>query len=117
MYLLMAALCAAARHGFEMPNALEVAEKTYVGLGVNIHDAKNKKVQESLEQLPDSCVAAAKELKKDRKIYTEKGVFSDAIIDYMIKFLSDFKDANLRKELGNDTEKIMKLVKENIHVG
>ena len=116
-YLLMAALCAAARHGFEMPDALEVAQKTYVGLGVNIHDAKNKKVQEALEQLPDSCVAAAKELKKDRKIYTDKGVFSDAIIDYMIKFLSDFKDANLRKELGNDTEKIMKLVKENIHVG
>ena len=79
MYLLMAALCAAARHGFEMTNALEVAEKTYVGLGVNIHDDKNKKLQESLEQLPDSCVAAAKELAKDRKIYTEKGVFSDAI--------------------------------------
>ena len=117
MYLLMAALCAAARHGFEMPNALEVAEKTYVGLGVNIHDDKNKKLQESLEQLPDSCVAAAKELKKDRAIYTAKGVFSDAIIDYMIKFLTDFNDANLRKELGNDTEKILKLVKENIHVG
>ena len=37
--------------------------------------------------------------------------------NYMIKYLSDFKDANLRKELGNDTEKIMKLVKDNIHVG
>ncbi len=82
MYLLMAALCAAARHGFEMPNALEVAEKTYVGLGVNIHDDKN-----------------------------------DAIIDYMIKFLTNFNDANLRAELGNDTEKILKLVKDNIHVG
>ena len=117
MYLLMAALCAAARHGFEMPNALEVAEKTYVGLGVNIHDDKNKKLQESLEQLPDSCVAAAKELEKDREIYTAKGVFSDAIIDYMIKFLTDFNDAHLRKDLGNDTKKILKLVKDNIHVG
>jgi len=44
-------------------------------------------------------------------------VFSDSIVDYMIKFLTDFNDANLRKELGNDTEKILKLVKENIHVG
>ena len=35
----------------------------------------------------------------------------------MIKYLTDFKDANLRKELGNNTEKIMKLVKDNIHVG
>ncbi len=117
MYLLMAALCAAARHGFELPNALDIAEKTYVGLGVNIHDEKNKQVQESLEQLPDSCVAAAKELEKDREIYTSKGVFSDNIVDYVIKYLNGFNDENLRAELGNDTEKIMKLVNENIHVG
>lgn len=117
MYLLMAALCAAARHGFEIPNALEVAEKTYVGLGVNIHDDKNKQIQEALEQLPDSCVAAAKELEKDRKIYTAKGVFSDAIVDYMIKFLNDFNDTNLRQELSKDPEKLMKFVNDNIHVG
>ena len=117
MYLLMAALCVSARHGFELPNALEIAEKTYVGLGVNIHDEKNKQVQESLEQLPDSCVAAAKELEKDREIYTSKGVFSDNIVDYVIKYLKGFNDENLRAEMGNDTEKIMKLVNENIHVG
>ena len=117
MYLLMAALCAAARHGFEIPNALEIAEKTYVGLGVNIHDDKNKQIQEALEQLPDSCVAAAKELDKDREIYTAKGVFSDAIVDYMIKFLNDFDDTNLRQELSKDPEKLMKFVNDNIHVG
>ncbi len=117
IYLLMASLCAAARHGFEIPNALEIAEKTYVGLGVNIHDASNKAVQEALEQLPDSCVSAAKELEKDRAIYTSKGVFSDSIVDYMIKYLTAFDDTQLRKELGNDTKKIMKLVNENLHVG
>ncbi len=117
IYLLMAALCAAARHGFELPNALEIAEKTFVGLGVNIHDDNNKKLQESLEQLPDSCVAAAKELQSDREIYTSKGVFSENIVDFMIKYLNNFNDSNLRAELGNDTEKIMKLVNDNIHVG
>ena len=35
----------------------------------------------------------------------------------MIKYLTDFKDANLRKDLGSDTKKILKLVKDNIHVG
>ena len=35
----------------------------------------------------------------------------------MIKFITDFNDANLRKDLGNDTKKILKLVKDNIHVG
>jgi glutamine synthetase len=113
----MSALCAAARHGFEMPDALKIAEKTYVGLGVNIHDDSNKQLQESLEQLPDSCVAAAKELQKDREIYTSKGVFSENIVDFMIKYLNNFNDANLRAELGNDTEKIMKLVNANMQVG
>lgn len=117
IYLLMAALCVAARHGMEDPDALKIADKTYVGLGVNIHDEKNKAVQEALEQLPDSCYKAAEELEKDRKIYTDKGVFSDNIIDYLIKYLKDFNDAHLREELGNDNEKIMKLVNENIHVG
>ena len=117
LYLLMAALCAAARYGMECPDALKVAEKTYVGLGVNIHDDKNKNVIDALEQLPDSCVKAADELEKDREIYTAKGVFSDNIIDYLIKYLRDFNDANLRAELGGDEEKIMRLVNENIHVG
>lgn len=117
IYMLMAALCAAARHGFEMPDALKVAEDTFVGLGVNIHDDKNKKLAARLEQLPDSCVAAAKELEKDREIYTSKGVFSENIINFLIKYLKDFDDANLRQSLGNDTEKIMALVDRNIHVG
>ncbi len=117
LYLLMAALCAAARYGMEQPDSLKVAEKTYVGLGVNIHDDKNKAVAEALEQLPDSCERAAEELEKDRDIYTAKGVFSDNIIDYLISYLKKFNDANLRAEIGDDEEKIMKLVKENIHVG
>ena len=94
-YLLMAALCAAARHGFEMPDALEVAEKTYVGLGVNIHAAANAAIKDSLEQLPASCADAADELDKDREIYTSKGVFSDAIVDYTIKCLKSFTQKDL----------------------
>ena len=109
-YLLMAALCCAARHGFEMPDALEVAKKTYVGLGVNIHDASQQKIQESLEQLPGSCVAAAGELAKDREIYTSKGVFSDALVDWYIKYLTDFHDENLREELKKDPEREMRYV-------
>ena len=87
IYLLMAALCVAERHGFEMPDALEVAEKTYVGLGVNIHAARNAAIKSSLEQLPPSCAAAADELQKDREIYTSHGVFSDAVVDWQIAYL------------------------------
>lgn len=99
MYMLMAALCAAARHGFEMEGALELAEKTYVGLGVNIHAAANKAVHDSLEQLPASCAEAADELEKDRSIYTSKGVFSDAIIDYLEQYLKSFTGEKLEAAL------------------
>lgn len=116
-YLLMAALCCAARHGFEMPDALEVAEKTYVGLGVNIHDASNKALQESLEQLPASCVEAAGELEKDREIYTSKGVFSDAIVDFYVKYLKSFNDTTLREMLQSDLPALLALVNENIDRG
>ena len=115
MYLLMAALCCAARHGFEMPDALEIAEKTYVDLGVNIHDEKNKAVQEALEQLPGCCVEAADELEKDREIYTSRGVFSEGIVDYMIKYLKSFDDSNLRASLTPDS--LMALVNDNINKG
>jgi len=89
IYMLMAALCCAARHGMNMPNALELAEKTYVGLGVNIHDAANKAVLDSLEQLPANCAEAADELEKDRAIYTASGVFSDAVIDFLEGYLKN----------------------------
>ena len=100
-YLLMAALCAAARHGFEMPDALEVARRTYVGLGVNIHAAGNDALRESLEQLPASCAAAADELDKDRLIYSSEGVFSDAMLDYLISCLKSFteEDCNFENNL------------------
>ena len=97
-HLLMAALCAAARHGFEMPDALEVAARTYVGLGVNIHDAGNFALRQSLEQLPASCAEAAAELDKDRLIYTSEGVFSDAMLDYLIASLKSFTHGDCRLE-------------------
>lgn len=89
IYLLMAALCCAVRHGFENQDSLAVAERTYVDLGVNIHDAKNKAIHDALEQLPASCADAAEELSKDREIYTSKDVFSDSLVDYQISFLKN----------------------------
>ena len=116
-YMLMAALCCAARHGFEMPDALEVAQRTFVDLGVNIHDPSNQEVQERLEQLPACCVEAAVELNRDRQIYTAEGVFSDSIIDYLIEYLTAFQDLNLRHELLESPDKIKRLVEKNLDNG
>jgi glutamine synthetase len=100
-YLLMAALCVAARHGFEMPDALDVARRTYVGLGVDVHAAGNSELRSSLEQLPGSCDQAADELEKDRSIYTAEGVFQDSMLDYLIKTLRSFthEDCDIKENL------------------
>lgn len=91
LYLLMASLCVAARHGLEMDGALAIADKTYVGLGVNIHDTANKAVQEALEQLPPNCAGSADELDGDRAVYSAYNVFSDDVINYQINFLKSLK--------------------------
>ena len=113
----MSALCCAALHGFKMEDAIDVAKRTYIDLGVDINDPHNDKVKMTLEQLPDSCLAAAKELEKDRDIYTYGGIFTDEIIDYTIKYLISFNDEELRDTLMKSPAKLKKIVLDNIDNG
>lgn len=115
IYQLLAGLCVACRHGFEMPNALEVADKTYVD--VNIHDAKNASRLETLDELPDSCVASADCLERQRKVYEEHGVFAPAMIDGIIRELRAFDDRTLRDHVKRDPEALEKLVAKYFHCG
>ena len=115
LYQLLAGLCVACRHGFEMPNALEVAEKTYVN--VNIHAAEHADRLATLAQLPDSCVASADCLDRQRKVFEEYGVFSPAMIDGIIAELRSFDDTTLRKNIEGYQEEIQKLVTRYFHCG
>jgi len=115
VYQLLAGLCVGCRYGFELPNALEIAEQTYVD--VNIHDAANADKLSRLGQLPDSCVASADCLERQRKVYETHGVFSPAMIDGIIKQLRDFNDSNLRKEVENRPTELKELVERYFHCG
>ena len=115
VYQLIAGLCVACRHGFEMENALELAEKTYVN--VNIHAAENADKLAQLACLPDSCEASADCLDKQRKVFEEHGVFSPAMIDGIIKQLRSFGDKTLRADIENKPEEIQKLVDKYFHCG
>ena len=115
LYQLLAGLCVACRHGFEMPDALEVAEKTYVN--VNIHAAEHADRLATLAQLPDSCVASADCLDRQRKVFEEHGVFSPAMIDGIIAELRAFDDVTLRKNIEGYQEEIQKLVTRFFHCG
>ena len=115
LYQLLAGLCVACRHGFEMENALELAEKTYVN--VNIHAAENADRLATLAQLPDSCVASADCLDRQRKVFEEHNVFSPAMIDGIIDQLRAYDDKMLRKNIENYPEEIQKLVTQYFHCG
>ncbi len=115
IYLLLASLAVACRHGFEMVDALDVAERCYVD--VNIHKAENQEKLSKLAQLPDSCVASAECLKRQRNVYEEYGVFTPSMITATIEKLTGYNDKTLRRDVEKDPEALEALVKSYFHCG
>ena len=115
IYQLLAGLCVACRYGFELSNALDIAEQTYVD--VNIHDAAHVGKLSQLNQLPDSCVASADCLERQRKVYEAHGVFSSAMLDGIIAQLRAFNDTTLRKDIETHPTDLKALVDRYFHCG
>ena len=115
IYQLIAGLAVACRYGFEMENALDIAEKTYVN--VNIHKQENADKLKTLEQLPDSCTASADCLEKQRAFFEKYNVFSPAMIDGIITKLRAYNDSTLRSDIKDKPIEMMELVEEFFHCG
>ncbi|TSA28982.1 MAG: glutamine synthetase [Bacteroidetes bacterium] len=115
IYLLCAGLAVAARQGFEMKNALEFAQTTYVD--VNIFDDKFKKRAGELQHLPTSCWASAEALESQRGVFQAKGVFPKKIIDGVILRLKSFDDQHLRQNIKESEKEVMRLVNRFLHCG
>lgn len=115
LYQLIAGLCVACRTGFEIDNALELAERTYVN--VNIHDKGNEARLAQLSSLPDSCAASADCLEKQRAYYERDGIFSSAMIDSIIAHLRSFDDSTLREQVARYPNEVQKLVDTYFHCG
>ncbi len=114
IYLLLAGLTVAARHGLQMENSLDYAEKTYVD--VDIFDEKHKSKTESLKHLPASCVESAACLEEKLDIYKQHNVFPESLLSDIISKLKAFKDENIREEIEQKPEKLIKLVNNYFHV-
>lgn len=115
LYQLLAGLAVACRHGFEIENALAIAEQTYVN--VNIHQKENADKLKALAQLPDSCAASADCLQKQRTVFEQYNVFSPAMIDGVISRLRSYNDATLRKDIQDKPEEMLALVSKFFHCG
>lgn len=114
IYLLLASLTVAARHGFEMKDSVEYAKNRYIS--VNIFDDEHKGICDNLSQLPSSCAQSAERLEAQRDIYEKHGVFSKGLIDGTIAKLRSFEDKNLRQEL-SDPKAMLEYVKKFINCG
>lgn len=115
VYLLIAGLAVAARHGFEMENALQYARDRYVD--VNIFDDANKAVADRLSHLPASCHESALCLEQQRGVYEEYDVFAPGLIDGVIAMLRKYNDANLREQLKNEEVGMEELVERYYYCG
>ncbi len=113
IYLLLAGLAVATRHGLEMEGALELANKLYVD--VNIFADEHKEVQDKLPQLPTSCWKSAESLLKDREIYQKDNVFSPVAIDGIAKQLKSYEDKDLSERLYGKEDEIKKLIDKHLN--
>ena len=115
VYELIAGLAVACRYGFELDNALDIAERTYVN--VNIHKKEHAEKLNALASLPDSCAASADCLERQRAVFEAHGVFSPAMIDGIISRLRSYDDRTLRRSIEGNREEMLRLVRRYFHCG
>lgn len=113
IYLLLAGLTVAARHGLQMDGALQLAKKLYVD--VNIFAKEHEDVQKRLPQLPTSCWESAERLAAQRAVYQQDGVFPKGLIDATVRFLQHYDDHGLSERFYGRGDDIKKLVDDFLH--
>ncbi|MDE6541227.1 MAG: glutamine synthetase, partial [Muribaculaceae bacterium] len=113
-YELLAALAVAARYGFELDDALQIADATYVD--VNIHSAENASRLAALDSLPVDCAQSADCLESVRGIFERAGVFSPGMIDGILARLRSYDPAEAHAALADDAL-MQKLVTRYFHCG
>jgi glutamine synthetase len=75
--------------------AQELANKLYVSGNI----FRDRKLLESLKQLPASCQASAQIVKEKRDLYERELIFPSSIIEYVTRMLEEEGDENLSQQL------------------
>ena len=102
----------ALRYGFELENALEIAEKTYVD--VNIHAEESASRLATLDSLPVDCAGSADSLEAVRDVFEARGVFSRGMIDGILRKLRSYDPAEA-EAAKNDPAKMQRMVEKYFH--
>lgn len=114
IYQLLAGIAVAVRHGFQSPDALDVANRTYVD--VNIHSEENADKLKELSCLAVNTYESAEKLDEKRAIFEENDVFEPAMIDGIVKRLKSYDVEEAQRAL-NDPKLMKELVDRYFHCG
>lgn len=114
IYQLLAGLAVAVRHGFELPDALDIARKTYVD--VNIHSAENASRLKELSTLPANCHESAAALREAEAVFESEGVFSPEMIRGVESRLMAQDVEGARAAL-RDPALMLEIVRRHFHCG
>jgi glutamine synthetase len=114
IYGLLSGLTVAARHGLEMKDAKELADRLYVD--INMFSSNHAGVQRELPQLPGSCSESAEALLARRTVYEQHGVFMPSRIDAIASRLRDFRDQGTSERLFGHDDDVRAMVRDNLHV-
>jgi len=113
IYCLMAGLVIGIKHGLEMDNALEMAERLYVDY--NIFKEPAKAATRKLEALPASCWDSADALLAQRDVFERDGIFPAGMIENIARKLKAFEDKDLSERLYGKHDEIHDLVLKYLH--
>ena len=114
IYMLLAGLAVAVRHGFEMSEPLATADKYYVD--VDIHKPENAARLAALPTLPTGCHASAKCLDERSDVFRAEGVFSAAMLEGVAKKLRSYDETRISDAI-SDPGLMLEMVKEYFHCG
>ena len=114
IYMLLAGLAVAVRHGFELKSPLEVADRYYVD--VDIHKPENAARLAALPTLPTNCNESAKCLLEAAPVFEEYGVFSHSMIADVARRLESFDSSKAAEALA-DPLLMMDMVREFFYCG
>lgn len=113
VYLLLAAVAVAVRHGLESDHSHQYAMDRLID--VNIFKEEHKHIQQKLDKLPDSCEESAEMLLKSKDLLLKYDIFHPAVIEGTYALLKSYQDKGLSERLYGRTEEIKKLVMQYLH--
>jgi glutamine synthetase len=115
LHFFVAAILIAGLDGLDNEYYLKDNKKYF--LTKNLYYPENETYKTNLESLPDSCSAAAENLQKEKKLFTEKfPVFPEKVLNYVIdQLISHHEEWCINPGSDNKAENIEKMIVHFMH--